>query len=156
ANRINGQLDVAGPSFTVAAEEASGIVALELAARALREHEIDAAVVGAVDLSHELVHRTALAALGNTKPPRDAAVVLVLKRLDDARRHNDRVYAVLSQGGPAGLVLGDAESSGVDLDEVVGHAHAASGLVHVTAGALALRYRKTLRSGGPAVPWVGP
>ncbi|HEX5890135.1 MAG TPA: beta-ketoacyl synthase N-terminal-like domain-containing protein, partial [Pyrinomonadaceae bacterium] len=71
ANRINGQLDVGGPSFTVAAEEASGIVALELAARALREHEIDAAVVGAVDLSHELVHRTALAALGNTKPPGD-------------------------------------------------------------------------------------
>ena len=156
ANRINGQLDVAGPSFTVAAEEASGIVALELAARALREHEIDAAVVGAVDLSHELVHRTALAALGNTKPLGDAAVVLVLKRLTDARRDNDCVYGVLSEDGPAALVLGDTETESVDLDEVFGHAHAASGLVHVAAGALALRHRSLLRTGAPAIPWVGP
>jgi len=156
ANRINGQLDVGGPSFTVAAEEASGIVALELAARALREHEIDAAVVGAVDLSHELVHRTALAALGNTKPPGDAAVVLVLKRLADARRDNDCVYAVLGEDEPAALVLGDTETGSVNLDEVFGHAHAASGLVHVAAGALALRHRKMLSTGAPAVPWVGP
>ncbi|HKV37520.1 MAG TPA: beta-ketoacyl synthase N-terminal-like domain-containing protein, partial [Pyrinomonadaceae bacterium] len=156
ANRINGQLDVAGPSFTVAAEEASGIVALELAARALREHEIDAAVIGAVDLSHELVHRTALAALGNTKPPGDAAVVLVLKRLADARRDKDRVYALLGEDDQAAMVLGDTETGSVDLDEVFGHAHAASGLVHVTAGALALRSRTMLRTGAPAVPWVGP
>ncbi|HKS08743.1 MAG TPA: beta-ketoacyl synthase N-terminal-like domain-containing protein [Pyrinomonadaceae bacterium] len=156
ANRINGQLDVAGPSFTVAAEEASGIVALELAARALREHEIDAAVIGAVDLSHELVHRTALAALGNTKPPGDAAVVLVLKRLADARRDNDCVYAVVSDDSPAALVLGDTETGSVDLDEVFGHAHAASGLVHVTAGALALRHRTMPQKGAPAVPWIGP
>jgi 3-oxoacyl-(acyl-carrier-protein) synthase/3-hydroxymyristoyl/3-hydroxydecanoyl-(acyl carrier protein) dehydratase/1-acyl-sn-glycerol-3-phosphate acyltransferase len=156
ANRINGQLDVAGPSFTVAAEEASGIVALELAARALREHEIDAAVVGAVDLSHELVHRTALTALGNTKPPGDAAVVLVVKRLADARRDGDSVYAVLSDDGPAALVLGDVETGTVDLDEVFGHAHAASGLVHVAAGALALQHRHMLRTAAPTVPWEGP
>lgn len=156
ANRVNGQLDVAGPSFTVAAEEASGIVALELAARALREHEIDAAVIGAVDLSHELVHRTALAALGNTKPPGDAAVVLVLKRLADARRDNDCVFAVVDEDGPAAMLLGDSETGSVDLDEVLGHAHAASGLVHVTAGALALRYRRMLRKNALAVPWVGP
>ncbi|MFD0460362.1 beta-ketoacyl synthase N-terminal-like domain-containing protein [Streptomyces violaceoruber] len=36
ANRISTQLDLAGPSFTVSAEEASGLVALEAAARALR------------------------------------------------------------------------------------------------------------------------
>lgn len=156
ANRINGQLDVAGPSFTVAAEEASGIVALELAARALREHEIDAAVIGAVDLSHELVHRTALAALGNTKPPGDAAVVLVLKRLSDARRDSNYIYAVVGEDGPVDLVLGDTETGSADLDEVFGHAHAASGLIHVAAGALALRSRTMLRTGAPAVPKVGP
>src|SRR3989442_7853455 len=41
ANRLNAQLDLAGPSFTVSAEEASGLVALELAARALRTGEVD-------------------------------------------------------------------------------------------------------------------
>lgn len=36
ANRISTQLDLAGPGFAVSAEEASGLVALELAARAVR------------------------------------------------------------------------------------------------------------------------
>ncbi|MDH4134495.1 MAG: hypothetical protein OEV31_06865, partial [Gammaproteobacteria bacterium] len=76
ANRINSQLDVAGPAFTVSAEEASGITALQLAARALRNGEIDAALVGAVDLSHEPVHLAALAELGLAAQPADAAVVL--------------------------------------------------------------------------------
>ena len=89
ANRINSQLDVAGPSFTVSAEEASGLVALDLAVRALRAGEIDAAVVGAVDLSCEPVHRAALESLGHRRAPGDAAVVLVLKRLADARRDGE-------------------------------------------------------------------
>jgi 3-oxoacyl-(acyl-carrier-protein) synthase len=49
ANRINSQLDVAGPAFTVSSEEASGITALQLAARALRAGEID----GRVDMPVE-------------------------------------------------------------------------------------------------------
>src|SRR4030095_10524990 len=36
ANRLNAHLDLAGPSFSVSAEEASGTVALDLAARAPR------------------------------------------------------------------------------------------------------------------------
>jgi acyl transferase domain-containing protein/3-hydroxymyristoyl/3-hydroxydecanoyl-(acyl carrier protein) dehydratase/1-acyl-sn-glycerol-3-phosphate acyltransferase len=155
ANRINSQLDVAGPGFTVAAEEASGIVALELAARALREGEIDAAVVGAVDLSHEIVHQTALAELGQSKPPGDAAVVLILKRLADARRDGDDVYAVLGGEQGEGLALGDVEAGAVDLGTPFGKAHAANGLLHVAAGALALRYGARLRAGAPATPWIG-
>jgi 3-oxoacyl-(acyl-carrier-protein) synthase/3-hydroxymyristoyl/3-hydroxydecanoyl-(acyl carrier protein) dehydratase/1-acyl-sn-glycerol-3-phosphate acyltransferase len=140
ANRINGQLDVAGPSCAVAAEEASGIVALELAARALRAGEIDAAVVGAVDLSHEIVHCEALKELGREKTPGDAAVALVLKRLADAQRDGDEVFAILCDAGPEALVLGDAEPGSFDLGEMFGHAHAAHGLLHVAAGALALRH----------------
>ncbi len=44
ANRINGQLDLGGPSFTVSAEELSGIRALEIATRALRAEELDVAI----------------------------------------------------------------------------------------------------------------
>ncbi|MEU4244075.1 beta-ketoacyl synthase N-terminal-like domain-containing protein [Actinoplanes sp. NPDC026619] len=66
ANRIGGQLGLSGPGFAVSAEEASGIVALELAARALRAGEIDAALVGAVDLSDEPVHRAAVTGLHRT------------------------------------------------------------------------------------------
>lgn len=153
ANRINGQLDVAGPSCTVAAEEASGIVALELAARSLRAGEIDAAIVGAVDLSHEIVHCTALRELGRETPPGDAAVVLVLKRLADARRDGDEVYAVLGSAGAEALALGDVEPGSIDLGEIFGHAHAANGLLHVAAGALALRYQTKPGSGSAPNLW---
>ncbi len=65
-------------------------------------------VVGAVDLSDEPVHR---AALGPDAKPGDAAVVLVLKRLDDAQRDGDRVLAVLDGEDPAALRLGDGRAS---------------------------------------------
>ncbi|PWS51628.1 hypothetical protein DLE01_10795 [Streptomyces sp. FT05W] len=69
AGRISTQLDLGGPGCTVSAEEASGLVALDLAARALRAGETDAALVGAVDLSCEPVHRAALQELGREVPP---------------------------------------------------------------------------------------
>jgi acyl transferase domain-containing protein len=161
ANRVSSQLDLAGPGFTVSSEEASGIAALNLAARALGAGEIDAALVGAVDLSHEPVHRAALEELGIARAPGDAAVVLVLKRLADARRDGDPVYAVVSSpaGKPAsshaGLALGDAEPDSIDLGASFGHAHAANGLLHVAAAALALRHGARLRPDGAAMPWFG-
>ena len=152
ANRVSSQLDVAGPAFTVSAEEASGLTALDLAARALGAGEIDAALVGAVDLSHELVHRTALEELGHARPPGDAAVVLVLKRLSDARRDGDPVYALLGGTGAATLSLGN---EGLDLGASFGNAHAATGLLHVAAAALALMHRARPHSGAPATPCFG-
>jgi acyl transferase domain-containing protein/3-hydroxymyristoyl/3-hydroxydecanoyl-(acyl carrier protein) dehydratase/1-acyl-sn-glycerol-3-phosphate acyltransferase len=155
ANRINSQLDLAGPAFTVSAEEASGITALHLASRALRAGEIDAALVGAVDLSHEPVHLAALTALGHTTKPADAAVVLTLKRMEDARRDGDPVFALLDTP-PAlpALRLGDA-CDGIDLSASFGKAHAANGLLHVAAAAQALGYGARLQPGAAATPWFG-
>ncbi|MDT7787745.1 MAG: hypothetical protein QOF58_6164 [Pseudonocardiales bacterium] len=148
ANRLNSHLDLAGPSFTVSAEEASGVVALELAARALRNNEADAAVVGAVDLSHEPVHQQALADLGITREPGDAAVVLVLKRLRDAAPED--VVAVLDDAtAEADLVMGD---EGFDPTGIFGAPHAAKGLLAVATAALALRHRAMPRVGAPADP----
>jgi len=72
-----------------------------LAVRALRKHELDAALVGAVDLSCEPVHIAASRAClrpAEAEPPipGDAAVAVVLKRLADAVRDGDRIYAVVS------------------------------------------------------------
>ncbi len=154
ANRINSQLDLAGPSFTVSAEQASGLVALQIAARALAEEEIDAAVVGAVDLSDEPVHRAALAALGLPTIPADAAVAMVLKRLDDARRDGDRVIALLDDEGEPGLLLGDGDGA-ID-PSPQGTAHAASSLVHLAAAAFSLHHGARRVPGRGAVPWFGP
>jgi acyl transferase domain-containing protein len=149
ANRIGGQLGLAGPGFAVCAEEASGIAALELAARALRAGEVDAALVGAVDLSDEPVHRAAAAELGLAANPADAAVVLVLKRLDDARRDGDEVIALID-AAPAGAA--PAECFPADLLEKFGAPHAARGLLNVAAAGLALARRARPIAGQRAQP----
>lgn len=137
-NRLNSQFDLAGPSLSLSSEELSGVRALQIARRALVEGEIDAAVVGAVDMSAEPVHESAAAAVLPASRHRggDAAVVLVLKRLDDARRDGDKVLAVLGQqrDKAPGLWLGDGDAT--SLHRLFGHAHAASGLLHVAAAAL--------------------
>ncbi|MGQ4599721.1 beta-ketoacyl synthase N-terminal-like domain-containing protein [Nocardia sp. R6R-6] len=172
ANRINAQLGVTGPGFTVSAEEGSGLVALRIAARALRAGESDAAVVGAVDLSREPVHRAALAELGLPDTPGDAAVVVVLKRLTDARADGERVLAVLDDvtgGVPApsaddrspDLTVGDADSAmaGVphlDPSALFGRAHAASGLLAFALAVSAATHRAAPRVGGQAVPFPDP
>ncbi|MGW8671213.1 beta-ketoacyl synthase N-terminal-like domain-containing protein [Streptomyces niveus] len=156
ANRISTQLDLAGPGFAVSAEEASGLVALELAARAVRSGEVDAALVGATDLSCEAVHRSALRDLGHEDEPGDAAVVLVLKSLETARRDGDTVVALLDDiagGEPVGvpdLVVGDVPDAAYDPASAFGRAHAAYGLVCVAVAALSLQHRALPRPGLPA------
>ncbi|MFE5239473.1 MULTISPECIES: type I polyketide synthase [unclassified Streptomyces] len=152
ASRISTQLDLAGPSFAVSAEEASGLVALEVAARAIRSGEADAALVGAADLSCEAVHRSALRELGHEGDPGDAAVVLVLKPLDTARRDGDTVVALLDEGAldEPDMVIGDVSGAAFDPASAFGRAHAASGLVSVAVAALALQHRAVPRPAAPA------
>ncbi len=164
ANRLGSQLDLAGPGFTVQAAEASGTVALGLALRALRAGELDAALVGAVDLCCEPVHRSAAEALlpSGGRTPGDAAVVLVLERLADAVRQGRRIYAVFDGSPATGVNAGDAGTSvklGLadgheSLVPRLGHAAAASALVHVAAAALGLHFRR-LPDGRPWLPVGG-
>ena len=158
ANRLSSQLDLGGSAFSVQSGEASGTTALSLAARSLRSGELDAALVGAVDLSCEGVHRSAVQALsgGTAGPPGDAAVVFVVKRLEDAERDGDRVLARIddAQGAPNGaggprLELGGEASPG--LEARFGNAWAATDLVHVAAAALSLHHRR-LPGGKPWLP----
>jgi 3-oxoacyl-(acyl-carrier-protein) synthase/3-hydroxymyristoyl/3-hydroxydecanoyl-(acyl carrier protein) dehydratase len=148
ANRLNVQLDLGGPGFTVSAEELSGIRALEVALRGLRVGELDAALVGAVDLCCEPVHEAAAAEVlpANRSRAGDAAVVLVLKRLEDARRDRDPIFALLPApyaAAPEGALSLRLDDQSPGLAPLFGHAHAASGLLLVAAAALALRQRRT-------------
>ncbi|MFG2000596.1 beta-ketoacyl synthase N-terminal-like domain-containing protein [Spirillospora sp. NPDC048911] len=163
ANRINSQFDLTGPGFSLFAEEASGLAALDIGRRALERGEMDAVVVGAVDLSCEPVHEAALRRLGRDPRTGDAAVVLLLRRRSDALRHGEQVVAFLDDVGdlsrPAGLHVGTgpAPDGGPAFDPVdqFGSAHAAQGLVAVAAAALALRHRAVPRPAGPADPLQG-
>ncbi len=117
ASRIAREFRVGGPSFALASEENSGIRSLETALRMLQSNEIDRAVVGAVDLAGDL--RAVLGQHAGKQFSRsgrglpfdqraDGAIVgegaacVVLKRLDDAERDGDRIYAVVRGIGSSG------------------------------------------------------
>ena len=100
----------------------------------------DAALVGAVDLCCEPVHRIAAEVLlpADRQISGDAAVVLVLKREADALSNGDRVIATLTDiGEKAGLSLGPG-SDGADLTSRTGHAAAAAFLVDTAAALVAI------------------
>jgi len=135
-NRLGRLWGLHGPNATVSADEHSGLTGLALGARALAAGEIDAAIVGAVDLSVEDVHRAALAALARAGdvPCGDAAVVLVVKRLEDAERDGDPVLGIVELDAVGTPGDPGARVDGRDVARRFGHAQAAHGLLAVAAG----------------------
>ena len=116
ASRIAREFRIGGPSFTVSSEETSGAMALDVAVGLLRRGELDEAIVGAVDLAGDVravlaTHRLQpFSPSGTVRPfavgadgtiPSDGASALVLKRLDDAVRDGDAIYAVVRGIGVA-------------------------------------------------------
>ncbi len=155
ANRLNSQFDWRAPSFTVSAEELSGVVALMLAMHALRAREIDAAIVGAVEVGSNAVNDAASRSIlpDDRHTPGDAAVVLVLKRQADAEREGSNVLALLDE---AVLDAVAAPAAASILAAQFGHAHAASGLLEIAARVLSLRHRAAARGvGRRAEPVLG-
>jgi acyl transferase domain-containing protein/3-hydroxymyristoyl/3-hydroxydecanoyl-(acyl carrier protein) dehydratase len=107
ASRIARAFGIGGPSFTMASEETSALAALETAVALLRRKELDHAIVGAVDLPGDV--RTALAGADgcdDSIPLGEGAAAVVLRRLDDAERDKNKIYAVLR-----GLGAGSGGSS---------------------------------------------
>jgi acyl transferase domain-containing protein/acyl-CoA synthetase (AMP-forming)/AMP-acid ligase II/acyl carrier protein len=110
ANRISYQFDFCGPSLAIDTACSSSLVALHQAAQALRRGECGLALAGGVNLILSPQMHIALSQAGMLAPDGrcktfDAAAdgyargeggaLLVLKRLDDAERDGDRVFAVI-------------------------------------------------------------
>ena len=91
ASRIARAFHFGGPSHTVCSEEGSAARAVELGVRALQRGELDRVLVGGVDLAGD--PRAVLP--GRVELPGEGAAAFVLKRLADAERDGDRVYAVI-------------------------------------------------------------
>ena len=149
-NRISRQFDLSGPSFTVSSGESSGIDAIDLAVDALRRGEVDAALAGAVDLSVHPLHAHAAEALGaaDLLPAADGAIVLVLKRLQDAEAAHDRIYATIGSATDA-ADLDVGTSAGADsTTRRFGASFAACGALNLAVAALCVHHRIRL-SGAP-------
>lgn len=108
------ELDLSGPAYTVDAACASALVAVHDAVTFLRDGQIDAALAGGVYLNlspENLIAFSRIGAIsaGGVCRPFDALSdgfvqgegvgMIVLKRLEDAIRDHDRIYAVIRGTG---------------------------------------------------------
>ncbi len=109
AGRVANAFDLSGPNFTTDAACASSMAAVQAAVKGLQQGDFDLAVTGGADRSMGVATYTKFCKIGALSPrhsvPFDAeadgfvmgegAGVLVLKRLSDAQRDGDRIYAVI-------------------------------------------------------------
>lgn len=129
ASRVAREFRIGGPSLSVSSDETSGLQAVAIAVDWLRRSEIDAAVVGAIDLADDPREAMARRHLGGPHVGEDAAVCLVLRRLDDAIRDGQRILAAIGQVEPAANAC----------DATPGAAGAATGLVELVRSVACLR-----------------
>lgn len=116
SSRIAKEFRLGAPSFVVSCEEASGLKALEIGVRALQQGEANTMLVGAVDMTGDLRQlilskeyrpfstRKRIRAFDRSADgtlPGEGAVALVLKPLDEALAHGERIYSVIQGLGSA-------------------------------------------------------
>ncbi|KAF1921340.1 nonribosomal peptide synthetase 7 [Ampelomyces quisqualis] len=110
SGRVSYVLGLEGPSITVDTACSSSLVTTHLACNALRQGECDMAVAGGISLLLTPAMHVEFSRLGGLSPDgrcrafasdnegagwAEGCTVVVLKRLSDAIRDNDRVHAVL-------------------------------------------------------------
>ncbi|MBA4225322.1 MAG: beta-ketoacyl synthase [Hyphomonas sp.] len=125
ANRLTVSEDFRGRGFAIAAEEASGLAALDAAMDALRQGALDLAVVAAADFATETVTATHTAA-----PPADMAAALVLKRRKDAEAAGDPILGTVSAIGWAAASPAPASTL---IQAAYGHAPVSEALFDLAA-----------------------
>ncbi len=125
ASRIANRLDLHGPAYTVDAACASALVAVDHACRELESGRCDEVLCGGVHLCHDVTFWSVFSQLGALSHEQEirpldrradglligeGVGIVLLKRLSDAERDGDRVYAVIrgvavgSDGRGAGLM----------------------------------------------------
>ncbi|MER6358645.1 beta-ketoacyl synthase N-terminal-like domain-containing protein, partial [Streptomyces sp. NPDC001634] len=164
ASRIANRLDLRGPAYTVDAACASSLVAVDQAVGELAAGRCDVMLAGGVHHCHDITLWSVFSQLRALSPSqrirpfhRDADGILigegtgvvVLKRLADAERDGDRIYAVIRGTG----VASDGRASGLVNPDPGGQAYAvrraweAAGLDPARPGSIGL-----LEAHGTATP----
>jgi acyl transferase domain-containing protein len=130
AGRIANLFNLHGPNFTTDAACASALAAMDATVDGLLAHEFDVAITGGIDRNmgaHTFVKFCAIGALSpsGTRPYSDGAdgfvmgeggALFVVKRLADAVRDDDRIYAVVRGVGSSS----DGKGKGITAPNPVG------------------------------------
>jgi malonyl CoA-acyl carrier protein transacylase len=136
AGRIANAFDLGGANFTVDAACASSMAAIQSAVKTLQDGEADLVVTGGADRSMNVATYVKFSKIGALSPdhsaPFDASAngfvmgegcgILVLKRLEDAVRDGDRVYALIRGVGASS----DGKGKGITAPNVQGQIRALS------------------------------
>ncbi len=136
AGRVANLFNFRGPNFTTDAACASGLAALSASVEGLVDHRFDVAVTGGIDHNMGVAAFVKFCKIGalsatGTRPfdagadgfvMGEGAALFVLKRLEDAERDGDRVYAVIL--GVAGS--SDGKGKGITAPNPVGQQLAVS------------------------------
>jgi acyl transferase domain-containing protein/NAD(P)H-dependent flavin oxidoreductase YrpB (nitropropane dioxygenase family)/NAD(P)-dependent dehydrogenase (short-subunit alcohol dehydrogenase family) len=114
AGRIANRLDLGGVNFTVDAACASSLAALDMACKELATGESSMVICGGADLHNGIVDYLMFASVHALSPTGrcktfdasadgialgEGVCAVVLKRLDDAERDGDRIYAIVDGVG---------------------------------------------------------
>ncbi len=130
AGRIANLFNLHGPNFTTDAACASALAAMDATVDGLLAHEFDVAITGGIDRNmgvHTFVKFCAIGALSpsGTRPYSEGAdgfvmgeggALFVVKRLGDAVRDEDRIYAVVRGVGSSS----DGKGKGITAPNPVG------------------------------------
>jgi len=130
AGRIAALWDFRGPNYVVDAACASAMAAISSALKGLEEHEYDAVITGGIDSNMspstyvKFCKIGALSATGSRPYAEGAdgfvmgegATIFLLKRLADAERDGDRIYAVIRGVGASS----DGKGKGITAPNPVG------------------------------------
>lgn len=164
ASRVANRLDLRGPAYTVDAACASSLVAVDQAVNELASGRCDLMLAGGVHHCHDITLWSVFSQLRALSPSQrirpfhrgadgiligEGTGVVVLKRLADAERDGDRIYAVIRGTG----VASDGRAAGLVNPDPGGQAHAvrqawrAAGLDPAQPGSLGL-----LEAHGTATP----
>ncbi|MEV6315396.1 beta-ketoacyl synthase N-terminal-like domain-containing protein [Streptomyces sp. NPDC051776] len=164
ASRVANRLDLRGPAYTVDAACASSLVAVDQAVAELSSGRCDVMLTGGVHHCHDITLWSVFSQLGALSPSQrirpfhraadgiligEGTGVVVLKRLADAKRDGDRVYAVIRGTGVAsdGRTAGLANPDPAGQTRAVREAWRRAGLDPREAGAIGL-----LEAHGTATP----
>ncbi len=114
AGRLANRLDLMGPSYTVDAACASALIATDIGMRDLLSHKCDLALVGGVNIAtpaptfmlfcqlNALSHREQIRPFDKDADGTilgEGLGMVVLKRVEEAKRDGDRIYAVIKGTG---------------------------------------------------------